>query len=318
MAQQLFVFIQMEFPWVLGPADGRYLMRSLTDGEPERVIVIGTLDADRSSAGAGRGGGPLGRRARRAASVAPEPPPEPVATTRVTCIDPVSLAAESQARAWLEELDREREVDTAAAAVNRVVHSHRIATADPYTHEVSPAQALAIRAGWGEGEQVADGLWTHARLLPWPAHARGSRRSRRPRSRDRSAALRPQERLAAMLGARSAALVCEELVLRARGDLDQGRFAHAALELERALELAVAELRAEQRPDLAIRLAELEQLRAGVQEQAQAVLAQARTPPTAAGIAHDAGAPDEDVLTHALERLEAALRARTATGFARP
>ena len=313
MAQQLFVFIQMEFPWVLGPADGRYLMRRQDDGEPERVIVIGTLDAGRSSPAGRRDGGLLARRAGRAASVAPEPAPEPVATTRVTCIDPVSLAAENQAHAWLEELDREREVDAAAAAVNRVVHSHRIATADPYVHEVSPAQALVIRAGWGEGEQVADGLWAHARELPWPPRGRGSRRSRR--TRERSAALRPQERLAAMLGARSAPLLCEELALRARGDLDQDRMAHAALELERALALAVAELRAEQRQDLAIRLAELEQLLTGVQAQAQAVLAQARTAPADAGIAGDARAPDEDVLRHALERLEAALRARSATGF---
>jgi hypothetical protein len=316
VAQQLFVFVQMEFPWVLGPADGRYLMRRLSDGEPEHVIVIGTLDAQRSSAAGRRERGPLARRARRAASVASEPAPEPVATTRVTCIDPVSLAAESQARAWLAELDREREVDTAAAAINRVVHSHRIATADPYVHEVSAAQALVIRAGWGVGEQVADGLWAHAHALPWQPHVRGSRGSRRARSRDRSAALRPQERLAAMLGARSAPLLCEELVLRARSDLDQGRRAHATLELERALALAVAELRAEQRQDLAIRLAELEQLQPGVQAQAQAVLAQAHTAPADGGVAHDPGPPEEDVVTHALERVEAALRARSATGFA--
>ena len=28
MAPRLFVFVQFEFPWVLGPAAGRYLMRS--------------------------------------------------------------------------------------------------------------------------------------------------------------------------------------------------------------------------------------------------------------------------------------------------
>ncbi|MCW3019306.1 MAG: hypothetical protein JWN10_1614, partial [Solirubrobacterales bacterium] len=45
MPQQLFVFIQLEFPWALGPADGRYLLRRSEDGEPERVVVLGTLEA---------------------------------------------------------------------------------------------------------------------------------------------------------------------------------------------------------------------------------------------------------------------------------
>jgi len=313
MARSLFVFVQMEFPWVLGPADGRYLMRRPEDGEPERVIVIGTLGAPLRAAGAGAQPGVLARRrARRVRSVAPEPAPEAVSTTRVTTIDPVSLSAESQARAWLAELDREREVSGAIAAVNRVLHAHRIATADPYVHEVSPEQALVIRAGWGEGEQVADGLWAHANALPWHG-GDGSGARRAGRRRDRTAVLRPQERLAAMLGARSAPLLCEELALRARGDLDQGRAPQAALELERALALAVAELHAEQRQDLAIRLAELEQLQEGVRAQAQAVLARARAA-AEAGTARDAGAPDEEVLAHALQRLEAALRARTAAG----
>jgi hypothetical protein len=78
--------------------------------------------------------------------------------------------------------------------------------------------------------------------------------------------------------------------------------AHAALELDRAFALAVPELRGEQRQDLAIRIAELEQLRPGVQAQAHAALAQG------------GDALDEDVLAHALGRVEAALRARTASG----
>jgi hypothetical protein len=297
MPQQLFVFIQLEFPWALGPADGRYLVRREADAEPERVVVLGTLAAGRSV------GAPARRMSRRAPSVAPEPEAAAVETTRVTAIDPVSLAAESQARAWLAELDREREVQAAVAVVNRVIHSHRVAAADPYVHEVSPAQALVIRAGWGEGEQVADGRWAHARALPWSGRGRGSAGSRRGLRRDRSSALRPQERLAALLGARGTALLCEELALRAREDLDQGRVALAALECEHALALAPVELRAEKRQDLAIRIAELEQLQAGVRAQARAALA------------GEVGGRDEELVTHALERLEAALRARTAAGL---
>jgi hypothetical protein len=332
MPQQLFVFIQLEFPWALGPADGRYLVRDSEDGEPLRVVVLGTLQADQqplAGALARRRRSPLQRLRTRPRPVAPGPEPAPVATTRVTVIDPISLGAEKQARAWLAELDREREVGAAAAMINRVVHAHRIAAADPYVHEVSPAQALVIRAGWGEGEQVADGRWLHARSLPWSGgHGTGhaGTGARRPARRDRSWALRPQERLAALLGARNRALLCEELTLRARQDLDHGRAAHAALELERAFALALVELHAEGRQDLAIRIAELEQLRVGVQEQAAATLPSAGAEASAAAGRPDGerggarehagtpGAPDEDVLAHALGRLEAALRARTAAG----
>jgi len=312
--QSLFVFIQLEYPWTLGPADGRYLVRRYEDGEPERVVVLGAQQAGRRSLLAGSGlslGGPLaGRRRSREPVVPAGPEPELVTTTRATIIDPVSLSAESQARAWLAELDREREVRAAVAVLNRVIHAHRIASADPYLHQVSPAQALVIRAGWGEGEQVADGRWLHARALSWPPRGRGSRRRK---GGDRSAALRPQERLAALLGARESTLLCEEVVLRAREDLDHARATHAALELDQAYGLALRELGAEQRQDLAIRIAELEQLRPGVQHQAQIVL----TGESGATGTHAAVAlPDEEILTHALERLEATLRARTAAGFA--
>jgi hypothetical protein len=314
MPQQLFVFIQLEFPLKLGPADGRYLVRREDDGEPERVVVLGTLQSARQSAGARTG--LLERLRGHARSMPTTPEPASVPTTRVTVIDPVSLSAEKQARAWLAELDREREVDDATAIINRVVHSHRIAAADPYVHEVSPALALVIRAGWGEGEQVADGRWLHARALRSPsgwAPARSTAGSRRGARRDRSWALRPQERLASLLGARGAVLLCEEIVLRARQDLDHGRVAHAALELDRAYSLAILELQAERRQDLAIRIAELEQLHPGVQ--AQAAQASNVAAHEASGAPEPGAALERDVLAHALGRLEAALRARTAAGI---
>lgn len=225
-------------------------------------------------------------------------------TTRATVVDPVSLSAERQAQAWLAGLDREHEVLAAAAILNRVLHTHRVASADPYLREVSPAQALVIRAGWGEGEQVADGGWLHANELPWQTGRR----------RDRSAALRPQERLAAVLGGRSATLMCEELVLRARLDLDQGRPAYAAVQLDTAYAAAIEELSAEARPDLAIRVAELAKLRPQVAELARLALASESTP---AQEQAQAQALDEEALAHALGRLEATLRARTAGGFTR-
>jgi hypothetical protein len=299
--ERLFIFVQFEFPWVLGPPAGRYLLRAHEGGDPERVVVLGELGAPRfelvRSEGPRRG--PLAaRRARRAAARPADPEPAPVTTTRATVIDPVSLAAASQAQAWLSDLDAEREVLAAAGIVNRVLQSHRVAAADPYVHEVSPGQALVIRAGFGEGEQVADGEWAQAREVAWDAlgGARGRRR------RDRSAALRPQERLAALLGGRHEMLLCEELALRARLDLDQGRLAHAAIQVRDAFAAGMSELHLPERQDLALRVAELEQLRALVEAQADAAL-------------HDASTLDAEVLTHALGRLEAALRARTAAGL---
>jgi hypothetical protein len=296
VAARLFLFIQLELPWELGPADGRYLLRRAADGEPERVVILETLGA------AKRARGPL--RARRRPPVEPEPPPEAVATARATVIDPVSVSAEGQAQAWLAGLDSAGETRAATATLNRVLSAHRVATADPYIREVSPPQALVVRAGWGEGEQVAYGRWLHARELPW-----SERRARR------SAALRPQERLALLLGARGQALICEELVLRARLDLDEGRLAHAALELERAYAAALIELPQEERPELSERIAELAELHPGVQRAAHAALPGAAEH---AGEGERTGVDavlDAETLTHALGRLEAALRARTAAGF---
>ncbi len=305
MAEQLFLFIQMEFPWALGPPDGRYLLRAPLDAEPEHVVVLNTLDAQRSSSARRSSSRRLLNRTAARAPATPEP--ATVATARATIVDPVSVSAERQARAWLSDLDPARDVGAAAAVLNRVLHSHRIASADPYVHEVSPAQALIVRAGWGEGEQVAYGRWLHARELPGaiaaPRTAAGSGGRRRLPGARRTAALRPEERLAEMLAARRTPLLCEELTLRARLDLDQGRTAHAAIELDRALAAALPELRGEGRQDLALRIDELEQLRAGVARQAQAAMPDSE------------GSPEEDAVRHTLERLEAALRARTAPGL---
>jgi hypothetical protein len=276
---RLFTFVQMELPWELGPADGRYLLRKSAgpDGnEPEHVVVLSTIGAERR--------GMLGKRSRTRRT---DPEPVSVPVARATVVDPVPLSLEAQAAAWLRQLDPEREADAATRVLNRVLYAHRIAGAAPHIHEISPAQALVVRAGFGEGEQVADGLWSDARELVLSRRRAGKRAS----------VLRPQERLALLLSGRGNVLLCEEFTLRARLDLDQGRLALAAIELDRAYAAALRELPDEPRPDLQARLGELRELSAGVTTGASAE------------------APDEKVVRHALERLEAALRARTATGF---
>jgi hypothetical protein len=110
--------------------------------------------------------------------------------------------------------------------------------------------------------------------------------------------------VSALLGGREVALACEELALRARQDVDAGRRREAALQLDAALTVALPELEPwSPRGDLAERLAELRELHGAVHAAAQAAL--------------QGGVEDEDAaaIRHALERLEAALRARTALGF---
>ena len=53
--------------------------------------------------------------------------------------------------------------------------------------------------------------------------------------------LRPQERVAGVLGGRDTVAACEVLVLRARSDLDAGRGREAALQLRVGLEALLAE-----------------------------------------------------------------------------
>lgn len=287
MAERYFVFVQMELPWELGPPDGRYLLRKAAgpqESEPEHVLVLSTVGAERR--------GLLRHRARKRRTSA-EPATVPV--TCATAIDAVALSAEHQARAWLTELDPEREAQAAAAALNRLLFAHRIASAGAYVREVSPTQALIVRAGFGVGEQVAEGMWTDARELVL------SKRSIR-----RAAVLHPQERLASLLsGKDKPALLCEELALRARADLDQGRIRHASIELERAYAAALNELPREERESLVGRVEELRELYAGVQAAAQIAIGErADESPVADSL-------DETAVAHALERLETALRART-------
>ncbi len=218
-----FKFVQFEFPWVLGPDDGRYVVRGHA-AEVDQVIVTQTLGAPE------RRGLVRNRRPREVAS---EPPVTPVTVTRVTIVGPTPFDSLQDAEAWRKEADGEEEAAEAVAVLNRMLHLHRTATADPYIREVSRAQAICVRVGTGEGEQLAHSRWSDAVELP-PAPRR--------KATNRDAALRPQERLAALLGARDVALACEELILRARVDLDAGRSRETALQLRVALEAAIAEL----------------------------------------------------------------------------
>jgi hypothetical protein len=66
---------------------------------------------------------------------------------------------------------------------------------------------------------------------------------RASRRRRREEELRPQERVAAMLGGREQPNACETLLLRARADLNAGRDREAALQLRVGIEALLVELK---------------------------------------------------------------------------
>ncbi len=277
--------MQFEFPWLLGPESGRHSVRERLGEPPAFVLVLAVLGARQRH---------LVPRRRRARAVDPAPEPEPVVTSRATVIDTAALAGADEAARWLTAADADALAEDAVARLNRVLHAHRVAAADPYVREVARRQALVVRIGFGNGERVADGRWDRALELP-----REGPRSLRPRT----AALRPQERLAALLGGRDAALACEALVLRVRLDVDAGRWREAALGLRVALQAAIAELEPwREIAGLPARVAELRERHREVVAVADASLA---------GGLDDA---QVELVRTVLARVEAALRARTAGG----
>jgi hypothetical protein len=197
-----------------------------------------------------------------------------------TVVRPSPFASRDHAVAWLaalkgneEGLESERR--DALAVLNRALRAQRLATADPFAGELPAARADAVRVGFGRGDALADGRYEEAVELP------RARRKRVKRSMEA-----PEERFAALLGARERALVAEDLVLRARADLDAARPREAALQARVALEALAAE-----RPD--------------------AALAEHRDAVGAAANAALGGEPDAaavEALTTAIEAMEGELR----------
>ena len=233
---------------------------------------------------------PRSARIRRRHELAPEPDPVAVETTRATVVEVGEpFASADRAAAWLRGTG-DREIAAGLAVVNRALYAYRLATADPYVPAVGRGDALAARVGYGVGEEVADGVWSQARELR-SSGSSGRRRRMLP----------AHARFAALLAGRQPALACEEFALRARLDLDQARDRETALQTLAALDAALAELPADPAgPLLADRVAELRDLRAGVVAAAQATLRASVAP------------AEREAAAHALDRLEAALRARAA------
>ena len=212
---------------MLVPPDGRYVSRQpgAADDEAEHVIVLRTQGAPQRGVFRGR----VPRR-REDGEV------EAVPTTRASVVRAAPFGSREEADGWLASLRGSKgaldvEAARAAAALNRFLRAHRAAAADPWGRDVSPEHALVVRVGYGDGDLVAEGRYSAAYELP-----------RKPRSSRKRDDLAPAERLAAIVAGREEQLACEELVLRARADVDAGRPREAALQARIALEAVLAEL----------------------------------------------------------------------------
>jgi hypothetical protein len=276
-----FPFVQFEFAFPLGPADGRYLTRAAPDAEPERILVLRTTGAPPRPL--------LGR--RRARRVEDGAGPEPVPVVRATVIRTEPFDDSAAADDWLDALRGdaralEAEATDAATVLNTLLRAHRAAAADGAARDVAPAGANAVRIGYGSGDQVADGRFAAAYELPPDSPGSTVRR--------RAAALAPDERVAAILGGRDALLACEELVLRARADVDAARPREAALQARIALEALLSELEPAVGDD--DRRAELESDREPIGRAANAALTT------------DPGEELNEIVVACVGRMEAALR----------
>jgi len=168
---------------------------------------------------------PAKRGRRRVRPVEPAEP-ENVPVTRLT-LSGAELADKSAGRAWLEDAcgsaeRRGEEVRSAMVMVNRAIGALRAEARDPLVQELGATKALAVRLGFGSGDDLAEGRWVEARELP-------------PRRRGRLDDVESQSRVAAVLAGRDEVHPAETLLLRARLDADQGRLREARYGLRAAV-----------------------------------------------------------------------------------
>jgi hypothetical protein len=177
--------------------------------------------------------------------------PEPVPVTRAVVIAAEPFPDADAAAGWLRDM-RGRDaaaddVEQALELVNHAVSAHRVAAQDPHVRDLVAADIQRVRLGYGTGDDVVEGSWRAAIVIPLERAKRVKRRRM----------LSPQEEMAGMLsGRRPAGRPSEELLLRARLDLEHGRPVEAALVTRAATEALAAEGHAGADAAAAVRLAQ--------------------------------------------------------------
>jgi hypothetical protein len=195
------------------------------------VLVVETLAAP----------APPPRRRRRPRQAETDTPPATLPLTRVTAVRAYEpFETEQDAAHWLDAMTEAEDTAEALLAdaiglLNRALHAHAAASADPHLAELSLERTVKVLVGYGTGDEVASGGFAAAREIDAWA-------SRASRAQRRAEDLNPQQRTAAVLGGRERIDVCETLLLRARADLDASRNREAALQLRVGLEALLAEL----------------------------------------------------------------------------
>ena len=231
----LIPFVQLEFAGQIGLPEGRYLAR---EDDGDRVLVVQGFGVPK----------PPGRLQRRTRAVDPDDE-ETVPVSRVTVALAERFEAKAEAERWLEATanDAERrtaEVRAATLLLNRALNALRAGARDPLVQDVGATRAIAIRIGFGDGDEIAEGRWREARELARP----------RPGRLDD---VDPQERVAAVLAGRERVHPAETLLERARLDIQQGRVEEARYGLRAARE-ALAEQPDGAPPKLDERISEAE------------------------------------------------------------
>lgn len=187
-------------------------------------------------------GAPAAARRKRRRPRRAEEEPAQLSLARVTAIRAFApFENEADAARWLYEVCEAEDtvdvlIDEGLELLNRALHAQALASANPNSRSQLTAEgAERVLVGYGSGEETAVGRFRDAREID--VAPRTSRRQRREEE------LRPQERVAAMLGGRETGDACETLLLRARADLDAGRDREAALQLRVGLEALLVELK---------------------------------------------------------------------------
>ena len=212
----LLPFAQLAFPGALVLGEGRYVVRAAPGDAPD-VLALRLLGAPRAASRLKRG---------RPVALEREPDATPIPMSRVTLVKSAPFGDEDAARAWLDEVSGDDEMTAGLTAeacrtVNRALLAHRVAAPDAYAADLHPAAAVAVRFGYGSGEEVAEGRWSSAFELP-----EAKRRGLRSALIDGVGA---QERIAAVLGGRDEVRAEESLLVAAELAAAERRYAEAAI-----------------------------------------------------------------------------------------
>jgi hypothetical protein len=249
----LFAFVQFEFTHAIGPHAGRYVVANArlldangaaprADDLPRKKALAGaTMSPGTADVLAITVvGAPTSRRRllrRRPTPAEQEAGGVEVPVLLATFIRGTEPLAAPEAAAMLQRIAASEELQEAIVAdglraLNDAIVAYRAGARDPYVTEVARRDARAVRIGYGDDEQVAEGRWSDAIVLPPELGRKPSREER----------LAPSEVTAKVLSGRGDVLDGETVLLRAYADLDHHRDRAAALQLRAAVELLEAEL----------------------------------------------------------------------------